>query len=50
MTVAVSRKNSYPLTLLVDGTKKLVEKIHEGSSQMVKIVFETQLSRIDQLE
>ena len=35
MTVQVQRKNSYPLVLLVEGTKKLVEKIHEGTAKLV---------------
>ncbi|KAG0553314.1 hypothetical protein M758_12G003800 [Ceratodon purpureus] len=34
MTVQVQRKNSYPLVLLVEGTKKLVEKIHEGTAKL----------------
>jgi hypothetical protein len=31
------RKNSYPLELIVEGTTKLVEKLHNGSEGLVSI-------------
>lgn len=30
-----SRKNSFPLILLVEGTKKLVDKLHTGTEELV---------------
>jgi uncharacterized protein (UPF0305 family) len=31
-----SRKDSYPLILLVQGTKRLVEKLHSGSEGLIR--------------
>jgi hypothetical protein len=33
------RENSYPLILLLEGTKKLVDKIHQGSQNVVSWTF-----------
>jgi hypothetical protein len=45
-----SRKNSYPLMLIVEGTKKLVDKLHTGSEGLAERGFPEQLETMFTLE
>jgi hypothetical protein len=36
VSVAQKRKNSYPLIMIIDGTQKLVDKLHQNNVLLVK--------------
>jgi hypothetical protein len=36
VSVAQKRKNSYPLIMIIDGTQKLVVKLHQNNVLLVK--------------
>jgi hypothetical protein len=44
------RKDSYPLILLIQGTKRLVEKLHSGNEGLVERGFTRQLDTILSVE